>query len=48
MMMPSIEFQLHISGAYIENNKKIYIDRVFIISRDLYDRIEIRDIINYD
>ena len=41
------EYRLHIAGEYIKNNKTIQVNRVFIVSADIYNQHEVGDIISH-
>jgi len=44
-MTPVTEFRLHIVGEYIKNDKTIYVDRFFTVSRFIYSHFGTGDII---
>ena len=41
------EYRLHITGKYIEDNEIIQIDKVFVVSADLYNQFDIGDTITH-
>jgi len=41
----TITYRLHITGEYIKDGETVQVDRDFIVSKELYDRFEIGDVI---
>ncbi|MCL2591965.1 MAG: hypothetical protein FWD82_01245 [Defluviitaleaceae bacterium] len=48
ILIPRTQYSLHIIGEYIGYNEIIQVDKVFIVSRSIYNRFSIGDIIYHE